>query len=78
MLEWLGLYLVVAGDGVLIVAGGLVQLDQVPNVGLGLPDSCGPDHQVRVIEPPVDDQQGGDVVIVGGLGLFEMQVKVVS
>ena len=78
MLLWIGRYLIVAGDSVLIVAGGLVQLDQVPSVGLSLPDSHGPNHQVWVLKLLVDDEQGGDVVMVGGLVLFEMQIKVVG
>ena len=78
MLLWIGRYLIVAGDSVLIVAGGLVQLDQVPGVGLSLPDSHGSNHQVWVLKLLVDDEQGGDVVMVGGLVLFEMQIKVVG
>ena len=78
MRGWVSLHLVIAGDGVLVVAGGLVKVDQVLHAGLGLLDSRSPDHKVRLLEPPVDCQQSGDEVTVGWLDLFEIQVKMVG
>ena len=64
------------------MASGLVELDEVPRLELRLPDGRRPDHQVGLLQPPVDLEQRGNVVLVGGwLGpsnLSDVQVKMVG